>query len=139
VNFVNRRQLTIEWGHCDPASLVFHTRYFEFADWSTALLFEAALGLTKPEMKKKYDAEMPLVNARGSFTKPLRLADVVEISSRVQAFKQSSFDVAHQFFNRGELVAEVKETRVWVKLDPSDPCKLYPKRVPEDVIERLMS
>ena len=31
-SFMFRRQLTIEWGHCDPAGIVFNSRFFEFFD-----------------------------------------------------------------------------------------------------------
>jgi 4-hydroxybenzoyl-CoA thioesterase len=34
-SFVNRRQFMIEWGHCDPAGIVFNSRFFEFFDWGT--------------------------------------------------------------------------------------------------------
>src|SRR5262249_43840644 len=109
----NRRKVSIEWGHCDPANMVLNSRYFEFADWSTALLFEAAFHMNKPELNKNYDADMPLVDARGRFIKPLKVADAIEIVSTIGEFRRSSFDVMHQFFKQGELVAEVQETRVW--------------------------
>ncbi|MBI4275932.1 MAG: acyl-CoA thioesterase, partial [Rhizobiales bacterium] len=92
---VNRRQVTIEWGHCDPAGIVFNSRFFEFADWSTALLFQIALGITKLEMRAKYDADMPLVDVRARFMKSSKLADVVEIASTIREFRRSSFDITH--------------------------------------------
>jgi acyl-CoA thioesterase FadM len=46
--FINRRRFTIEWGHCDPAGIVFNSRLFEFFDWGTWMLFEAALGVKPP-------------------------------------------------------------------------------------------
>ena len=44
-NLVYRRQFPIEWGHCDPAGIVFNSQFFEFFDWSAWKLFEAALGV----------------------------------------------------------------------------------------------
>jgi 4-hydroxybenzoyl-CoA thioesterase len=129
--------LKIEWGHCDPASIVFNSRYFEFADSSTALLFEAALQMTKPEMSERYDADMPLVDASGRFIKPLKLAEVVEIVSTIREFRRSSFDVSHQFFHHGELAAQVEETRVWVRFDPADRLKIKSKPIPAEVVERF--
>ena len=43
-NRVNRRQFVIEWAHCDPAGIVFNSRFFEFFDWGTWTLFASALG-----------------------------------------------------------------------------------------------
>jgi 4-hydroxybenzoyl-CoA thioesterase len=134
---VNRRQLTIEWGHCDPDGVVFNNRYFEFSDWSTALLFQAALGMNKSELMTRYSATMPLIGVRGRFIQPLKLADVVEIASAIQEFRQSSFEVAHQFFNQGELAAETHETRVWCSIDPKDPSTLKSKPFPPELMERF--
>ena len=49
-NLVFRRQFTVEWGHCDPAGIVFNSRFFEFFDWSAWRLFEAALGVQPSEL-----------------------------------------------------------------------------------------
>jgi 4-hydroxybenzoyl-CoA thioesterase len=132
---VNRRQLTIEWGHCDPSGIVFNSRYFEFSDWSTALLFQAALGMNKSELMAKYSATMPLIGVRGRFIKPLKLAGVVEIASAIREFRQSSFEVTHQFFNQGELAAETQETRVWCSIE--DPSTLKSKPFPPELMERF--
>ena len=39
---VNHRNVTIQWGDCDPAGIVFYPRYFEMFDASTAALFARA-------------------------------------------------------------------------------------------------
>jgi 4-hydroxybenzoyl-CoA thioesterase len=137
VSLVNRRQVVIEWGHCDPAKMVHNNRYFEFADWSTSLLFEAAFGMGIVQIKAKYAADMPLVDARAQFIKPLTLSDVVDIDSQVHAFKRSSFVVVHRFSRDGVAVAEVQETRVWVGSDPGDPSKFKSKPIPAEVTERF--
>ena len=51
---VNRRDLVVEWGHCDPAGIVFHPRFIEYFDWSSVALIEATTGLTQTELKAKY-------------------------------------------------------------------------------------
>jgi len=132
--FVNRRQITIEWGHCDPSGVLFNSRYFEFSDWSTALLFEAASGMTKPELMARYDANMPLVDVRGRFFKTLRLADVVEVASTIREFRRSSFDVSHHFLRDGEVAAETQETRVWCTIDSDDPPALKSRPLPAELI-----
>ena len=120
-NFVSRRQFTIEWGHCDPAGIVFNSRFFEFFDWSTWALFEAALGVKPAEFGAAYDIiGIPLVDARAKFRAPARFGDVVELASQVSEFRRSSFDVAHELFVRGELAVEGRETRVWAGRDDAD-------------------
>lgn len=134
---VNRRQTTIEWGHCDPSGTLFNSRYFEFSDWSTALLFQAATGMSKLELMAKYGANMPLVDVSGRFVQALRLADTVEIASTIREFRRSSFDVTHQFLKDGEVAAETQETRVWCTIDSENPPNLKSLPLPSELIERF--
>jgi 4-hydroxybenzoyl-CoA thioesterase len=134
---VNQRQLTIEWGHCDPAGIVFNSRFFEFFDASTGLLFQRALGMKKAEMMAAYQADMPLVDARAKFMIPARFGDVVEIASTVAEFRRSSFDVQHRIFKDGKLAVEGQETRVWIGRDADDPSRLRSKPIPPEVIARF--
>src|SRR6266850_2437331 len=53
--FISRRDVVVEWGHCDPAGIVFHPRFIEYFDWCCVLLLESATGMTKAEMGKVYD------------------------------------------------------------------------------------
>jgi 4-hydroxybenzoyl-CoA thioesterase len=135
--FINRRQITIEWGHCDPSGVLFSSRYFEFSDWSTALLFQAAVGANKSELMARYDANMPLVDVRGRFMSALKLADSVEIASTIREFRRSSFDVTHQFLKAGEVTAETQETRVWCTIDSENPPNLRPLPLPPELIDRF--
>jgi 4-hydroxybenzoyl-CoA thioesterase len=134
---VNRRQIAIEWGHCDPSGILLNSRYFEFSDWSTALLFQAAVGMNKSELMAKYDANMPLVDVRGRFVKTLKLADLVEIASTIREFRRSSFDVTHQFLKDGEVAAETQETRVWCTIDSENPPNLKSLPVPPELVDRF--
>ena len=134
---VNRRQLTIEWGHCDPAGIVFNGRYFEFSDSSTGLLFEKALGANNPQLVTEYGATIPLIGVSGRFIKAIKLADVIEIASTIREFRRSSFDVAHAFFKDGELAAETQETRVWCSIDSANPPNLKSQPFPADFIDRF--
>ena len=136
--FSHTRLVQIEWGHCDPAGIVFNPRYFEYFDWSTALLFERALGMTKPEMLKAYDAAgIPLVDTRAKFLLPCRFGERVEIASTVLRLGRSSFEVAHKVTNNGALAVDAAETRVWTGRDPADPSRLKAVSIPPDIAARL--
>jgi 4-hydroxybenzoyl-CoA thioesterase len=136
--FVSRRQFTIEWGHCDPAGIVFNSRFFEFFDGSTWALFEAALGVKSPDFTAAYGIiGIPLVDARATFKAPVRFGEVVEIASRVSEFRRSSFDVAHEVFAHGELAVEGRETRVWAGRDEPDTTRLKSRPIPDEVIARF--
>jgi 4-hydroxybenzoyl-CoA thioesterase len=135
---VNRRQVTVEWGHCDPAGFLFLGRVFEYFDVSSWLLFQAALGVAPQNLGAAFDiVGIPLVGAQARIVTPVAFGDAVEILSNVSAFRRSSFDVQHRLLRAGELVIEGSETRVWAAADKDDPSKLKSRPIPSAVIERF--
>ncbi len=137
-HFINRRQFTIEWGQCDPAGLVFNSRFFEFFDWGTWTLFEAALGVKPCDLAAAFGIiGLPLVDSSARFLRPVRFGDAVELTSQISEFRRSSFDVAHQMSVGGVVAVEGRETRVWAAPDPADPSRIKGQPVPPEVIARF--
>jgi 4-hydroxybenzoyl-CoA thioesterase len=133
--FTNTRVVRIEWGDCDPAGIIFYPRYFEIFDASTAMLFEAALGVTKFEMFKTLEfSGWPLVRTQARFLKPTRFGDDVTVESSV-TFGRTSFDIEHKLSLKGELCAACSEKRVWTLRDPDGRLKSHP--VPEAVLAKF--
>jgi len=136
--FTNTRELTIEWGQCDPAGIVFYPRYFEMFDASTAFLFAAALGMTKRAMLARFDAVgFPMVDTHAKFHVPSAFGDPVRIESTVAQFRRSSFDVVHRILKSDTLAVEGFETRVWVGRHPDDPARIKAQPIPDEVVTRL--
>src|SRR5215472_16554392 len=106
--FVNRRDVQIQWGDCDPA---------KFVD-STSIMFEAA-GYSKQDLVHKYGlVGIPMVDTRAKFYIPSTHGDWITIESRVESFKRSSFEVLHKVFKKDALAIEAWETRVLVGKHP---------------------
>jgi 4-hydroxybenzoyl-CoA thioesterase len=136
--FVNRRSVTIEWGDCDPAGIVFYPRYFEIFDAATAHLFAAALGFDKFELRKRFDiVGFPIVETSARFIMPSRYGETVVIESSITRFGRSSFDVAHKVLRGDDLAIEASETRVWAAVDPNHPGRIRGVSIPAEVIEAL--
>ena len=137
-SFVYRRQMVIEWGHCDPAGIVFNSRFFEFFDHSTWLLFDAALGVKPAELAPTFGIfGIPLVDARANFFKPAKFGDTIEIASRVSEFRRSSFDVEHKITLDGDLAVEGGETRVWAARKKDDPEQIGAIAIPQEVVAKF--
>jgi len=137
-NLVYHRQFTVEWGHCDPAGIVFNSRFFEFFDWSAWLMFETALGVRPADLGTAFGiVGIPLVDARARFLRPAKFNDVADIASEVSEFRRSSFEVKHRISIGGALAVEGSETRVWAAQDPANPVKLKGIPIPAAVIERF--
>ena len=137
-NLINRRQFTIEWGHCDPAGIVFNSRFFEFFDWGTWTLFERALGVKPQDLAGVFGiVGIPLVDSGARFIAPARFGDVVELTSQVNEFRRSSFDIEHRIFVGDTVAVEGRETRVWAVRDPADPSRIKSQPIPPEVVARF--
>ncbi len=132
-----RRELTIVWGDCDPAGIVFNPRFFEFFDASTWELFEKALGVKARELNAIYGITIPLVDVGANFLKAVKFGDTIDIASRAAKFGRSSFQIEHRLSVGGELHVEGNETRVWAAKDPANPDRIKGVAIPADVIAKL--
>jgi 4-hydroxybenzoyl-CoA thioesterase len=134
-NLTSRKTISIEWGDCDPAQIVYYPRYLAYFDACTTALFQKA-GLSKRQMLKTYQiVGIPLVDLRASFKVPSRLSDTVIVESEITEWRRSSFCVRHQLFNKSVLAVECFEIRVWAVVSESDPEQIESKPVPREVIE----
>jgi 4-hydroxybenzoyl-CoA thioesterase len=134
--FAHTRRLQIEWGHCDPAGIVFNPRFFEFFDWNTALLFERAMGVTKADVLKKFGGSgIPLVDTRAKFILPCRFGDMVDIRTGIKKLGRSSFEVEHRLYNGDRLAVEGEEIRVWTARDAEG--RMRPAPLPEEIVAKF--
>src|SRR5262249_56306290 len=119
---INKRKVRIVWGDCDPAGIVFYPRYFEMFDTSTTALFERALGMTKFEFLKAYDAlGYPMVDTRARFVLPTRYGDDVAIETVISELRRSTFDVQHRLTKDGKPAVEGFEPRRPLRPPPAPP------------------
>ncbi|HEY1745543.1 MAG TPA: thioesterase family protein [Xanthobacteraceae bacterium] len=140
-SLINRRQFSLEWGHCDPAGIAFNGRFFEFFDWGTWALFEAALGVKPAGMAAAYGLPsqplMPLVEVSAQFLAAVRFGDVMEMTSQVREFRRSSFDVEHRISVGTALAVTGLEKRVWVIRDAADPSVIKARPMAAEIIKRF--
>jgi 4-hydroxybenzoyl-CoA thioesterase len=135
---INRKEIQIEWGDCDPFGIVFFPRYFEYFDACTNALFHRALGFPKAEMLKRFQiAGIPLVQASANFFAPSSFGDVVSVESCVTLWGKSSFSVQHRLLRGQTLAVEGFEKRVWTVRPGGDPSKAVSQAIPPEVIEKF--
>ena len=131
-NFVSQRAFTIEWGLCDPAGIVFNSRYFELFDEGTWVLFETVLAVPRTKLFATFNIMgIPLVDARARFLVPVKFGDAVVMTSEVAEFRRSSFDAQHRLLKAGQLAVDCLETRVWTFRDADGRMKGVP--IPEEI------
>lgn len=135
--FVSRKKLLVEWGHCDPAGIVFYPQYLRWFDDCTTALFANAGMPTRALFKTHKIVGVPLVDVRARFLTPSTFGDELVAESTVTEFRKSSFIIRHKFLKTGALAVEGFETRVWAGADLADPDRMKSQPLPAEVIERL--
>lgn len=135
--FVNRKRIVVEFSDCDPANIVFFANYFRWFDDCTTALFAAA-GLPPWQAFKQHGVlGMPIVDASARFILPSSYGDELEVESSVTEWRRSSFVLTHNFFRKGELAVEGRETRVWAAAHPSRSGRMKAVPLPKELVERL--
>ena len=135
--FVNRRDVQIQWGDCDPANIVYYPRYFAMFDDSTSTLFEVA-GFSKQDLGRKYGlVGIPMVDTRAKFYIPSTYGDWITIETKIESIKRSSFEVKHSVYKGDTLALEGFETRVLVGRDPVNPDKLKSAPFPAEMVAKF--
>ena len=135
---VVRRDVTIEWGDCDAAGIVFYPRYFAMFDAATHGLMARATGLSAAAMNALHGiVGIPMADTRVSFHIPSTYGDVVTIETQVERFGRSSFHVCHHLLKGTRLAAQCWEKRVWVAQHPDDPSRLHGVAVPPEIVAAL--
>jgi 4-hydroxybenzoyl-CoA thioesterase len=134
----NRRTISVEWGDCDAAGIVYFPRYFEWFDACTAALFRAA-GFEKRDLLDTFRiVGFPVVSTQARFAASSTFGDEVLVESTIARFGTSSFDVQHRLFRGDAVAVEGQETRVWaVRAGEGAALKSHP--IPPEVIARFTS
>jgi 4-hydroxybenzoyl-CoA thioesterase len=135
--FISRKNLLVEWGHCDPAGIVFYPQYLAWFDDCTTALFTNAGMPTRALFKSHGILGVPLVDVRVRFLVPSTFGEELLAESTVTEFRKSSFVIRHQLLKAGALAVEGFETRVWAGIDPTNPDRMKSRPLPAEVIARL--
>src|SRR5687768_7802927 len=133
----SRHEVTVEWGDCDPAGIVYYPSYFRWCDQASHRLFLAA-GVTHNDTRSgQWTEGTPLVAAECSFKRASQPGEKLVVESHVSRFGRSSFTISHVFRDAsGEIAAQGSETRIWAKKE-GDARSLKAVAIPADVRKRL--
>jgi 4-hydroxybenzoyl-CoA thioesterase len=125
--FSNLTTVTIQFGDCDPAGIVYYPNYFRMFDNATAALLSAALGMNKRQwLAEQGIAGIPMVDTSAKFFVPSSFGDVLDIKSEITELGRSSFSVRHQILRETDLAVEALEKRVWTRRDETGAIRSAP-------------
>ncbi len=102
----NKHEVTVEWGDCDPAGIVYYPSYFRWCDQATYRLFLAA-GVKRDDVSSgQWKEGTPLVAAECAFRRASQHGEKLVVESHIEKFGRSSFTIRHVFRNQaGEIAA----------------------------------
>jgi 4-hydroxybenzoyl-CoA thioesterase len=134
----NVPKIRVEFGHCDPAQIVYYPNFFMWFDQGTQHLFES-VGIHWRDLPRHWGYHAPLVDAQARFVKTVTWGDDIEIESQVEHWSTRSFKIRHTVRRAGsaELLAERFEVRAMVAPDPGKPEQMNAVAIPEEIKRRF--
>lgn len=111
-----KTSITIEWGDCDEAGIVFYPNYFYWLDCAFQRLLRAR-GLSQRELRKRYGTVTPIVQAHCDFKAPARYDDVLEIDVEIDADGERRFRAGYHLRSNGKTIGTGHEIRAWARVN----------------------
>jgi 4-hydroxybenzoyl-CoA thioesterase len=130
--------LSVQFGDCDPANIVFYPNYYRWFD-AAAHHFLNEAGLGWEQLRARYGAVgMPLIETGAVYKRPASCGDRLEIESRVVECSRKSLRMQHLVRRDGELLVDGFEMRILAATHPEDPKRLKVLEITEEIRNALM-
>lgn len=129
--------VTVEFGDCDPAGIVFYPNYYRWFDAASHHLFNDA-GLSVQELREQYGAVgLPLAETGAAYKRPAYFGDRLEIESSVVECGEKTLRVEHLVRRSGELLVDGFEVRFLGVPHPDDAKRLRAASISDSMREAL--
>jgi 4-hydroxybenzoyl-CoA thioesterase len=133
----NVHRVTVQFGHCDPAGIVFYPNFQRWMDESS-LAFFMACGLPpwREYVKTTGILGTPLLEIHTKFLKAVTYAQTIEVHTSIEDWQAKTFRHRHVIKRGDEVVCEGTEVRTFVRRHPDDPDRIQSIPIPADVKAR---
>lgn len=126
----------VEWGECDPATIVFYPRYFAWFDEATASLMRIA-GLPIIELRRRFGiVGLPAVSVGADFKSPLTWGEEARVLTGIERIGRASIALRHRVAKGDTTIAEGREIRVWASQGATEGT-LATSPIPAEVVAGL--
>lgn len=128
------RDITVEWGNCDPLGIIFYPTYFHWIDASSQALFRE-VGHDMRSLRKEFGLAGPvIVDVGAQFLRPISFGDIVRAEAWIGEWRSKTFRVDHRFLKGDELVCTGHELRAWAIADPETPTNFKAAPIPDTFV-----
>ena len=131
-------RVTIQFGDCDPAGIVFYPNFQRCMDAASLSFFmQCGVPPWRELVKTRGIVGTPLLEINTRFLKAVTYGETIAISTWVEEWREKVFVQLHRVTRADDgvetLICEGREVRAFVKRDPDDPDRLRAIPVPEDI------
>lgn len=130
--------VTVQFGDCDPAGIVFFPNFLRWMDAaSLAFFMQCGLPPWRELVKTRGIVGTPLLEINTRFVTSATYGQTLSVSTWVEEWRAKVFVQLHRVTRRdGEvdtLICEGREVRTFVHRDPENPDRLRSLPVPDDI------
>ena len=129
--------VTVQWGDCDPARIVFYPNYFKWFDEAGWALMSGLFPDKQALLDRHGVVGFPIAEASARFLRPSAQYQTITFRSVIERWEEKRFTVLHQGYRDGQLLLEGREIRFLGRVHPQDPQRLQAIAIPPDVIEKF--
>ena len=131
--------VTVTFGDCDPAGIVFFPNFSRWMDTaSLAFFMQCGVPPWRELEKTRGIVGTPLLEIHTKFVKTATYGELLTITTRVEEWRAKVFVQQHRITRAraeggDDLICEGRETRAFVKRDDLDRDRLRAIPVPDDI------
>lgn len=130
----NIHHVTVQFGDCDPAGIVFFPNFSRWMDQSS-LAFFMACGIPpwRELVKTRGIIGTPLLEIHTRFLKPATYGEQIQVHTTVEEWAVKTFRQRHVVKRGDTVLCEGTEVRAFCIRDPNDPDRIRAIPIPEDI------
>lgn len=131
---VHIHRVTVQFGDCDPAGIVFFPNFARWMDESS-LGFFMSCGLPpwRELVKSRGIIGTPVLEVQTRFHKSATYGEAIEVHTTVEEWSAKVFRHRHVVKRGDVLLCEGTEVRAFVVRDAADPERLRAIPIPDDI------
>jgi YbgC/YbaW family acyl-CoA thioester hydrolase len=105
-------ELSVEWGDCDEAGIVFYPNYFYWFDCTFQRMLRSR-NLGQRQLRSQFGAQTPLIEAGANFNRPVRYDDVLQVEAEIVEWGGRKFRTSYRVVQGAHTVVQGHELRIW--------------------------
>jgi len=130
----NIHRVTVHWGDCDPAGIVFFPNFNKWMDQSSLAFFAACGQPPWRELERTRGiVGTPLLEIHTRFMRPATYGETIEVHTTIEEWAAKTFRHRHVIKRGDTVLNEGTEVRAFVVRDPADPTRIKAIPIPEDI------